>query len=184
MPVTWFTADSHFHHAGMMSERMHSRRSFPSVEAMNEHLIANWNAVVGRGDTVWHLGDFAWKASLAQAQDVFRRLHGRKFLIRGNHDKVGERLPWDAPVRDVAQIHVQDPGMAEPVALWLSHYAHRSWPRQHKGTLHLYGHSHGALPPTGTSLDVGVDAWDLAPVALPQILARLAEAAAREGDAS
>jgi hypothetical protein len=31
-----------------------------SVTEMNEALIAKWNAGVGKGDLVYHLGDFAW----------------------------------------------------------------------------------------------------------------------------
>lgn len=39
----------------------------------------------------------------------------------------------------------------------LSHYGHRVWHGSHKGWIHLYGHSHGSLPPYGKSIDVGVD---------------------------
>jgi hypothetical protein len=46
------------------------------------------------------------------------------------------------------------------VALWASHYAHVTWPNAWHGDLHVYGHSHGSIPATRTSLDVGVDRWD------------------------
>ena len=44
--------------------------------------------------------------------------------------------------------------------IWLSHYAHRVWPRSHHGAWHLYGHSHDSLADDADSLsfDVGVDA--------------------------
>ena len=45
--------------------------------------------------------------------------------------------------------------------VWLSHYAHRSWPAQHYGAYHFYGHSHGALPHVGRSRDVGIDVLDM-----------------------
>jgi calcineurin-like phosphoesterase family protein len=38
----------------------------------------------------------------------------------------------------------------------------------------LYGHSHGRLPGTRTSLDVGVDCWSYLPVTLDEIRDRLA----------
>jgi calcineurin-like phosphoesterase family protein len=96
-------------------------------------------------------------------------------LIRGNHDALAERLEWDAPIVDVQRVFVQDPGMPERVPLWVSHYAHRTWPHAWHGDLHLYGHSHGSLPGTRTSLDVGVDCWNWTPVRLAAIQERMAE---------
>ncbi|GJD90610.1 hypothetical protein BHAOGJBA_4152 [Methylobacterium hispanicum] len=69
---------------------------------------------------------------------------------------------------------VQDPDCA-PQGLWLSHYAHRVWPRMHYGDLHLYGHSHGSLPGTDASTDVGVDCFGFRPVTLDDVRVRLAE---------
>lgn len=154
---------------------MRAPRPFASIAEHDESLIECWNSVVRTDDVVWHLGDFAHKCDPSYALKIFRRLNGRKYGIRGNHEKAGERMPWAAPMVDVAQIHVQDAGMASPTGIWLSHYAHRVWPRSRRGNIHLYGHSHGGLPGTSRSLDVGVDSWDWTPVTLPQILQRMAE---------
>ena len=51
----------------------------------------------------------------------------------------------------------------------------------HRGDIHLFGHSHGSLPGTATSTDVGVDCFGYRPVTLDEIRVRLAENAAREG---
>ena len=65
--------------------------------------------------------------------------------------------------------------MAEPLRAWV-------WPRMHRGDLHPYGHSHGSLPGTGASTDVGVDCFGFRPVALDEIRVRLADnARAMEG---
>ncbi len=172
---TFFTADSHLGHAGILSEKMHAPRPFASIQEHDETLVACWNAVVRKNDVVWPLGDFAYKAKADHALRIFRRLNGRKFLIRGNHEEIGDALPWHGPIQDVARIHVQDPGMRSSVGIWLSHYAHRTRPHMHRGDLHLYGHSHGSLPAIPGSLDVGVDCWGWTPVTLPQIQAWLAE---------
>jgi len=55
----------------------------------------------------------------------------------------------------------------------LCHYAMRAWPGQHKGALQLYGHSHGKLPGTPQSTDVGVDCWGFQPIRLDHIRVRL-----------
>lgn len=89
-----------------------------------------------------------------------------KHLVRGNHDDLAERLTWAGPIVDVRRVFVQDPGMPQPQALWCSHYAHATRPRAWNGDLHIYGHSHGSIPATRTSLDVGVDCWDWHPVTL------------------
>ncbi len=51
-----FTSDHHFGHGGA---RGLFQRPFASVAAMDEAMVARWNAAVAADDEVWHLGDFA-----------------------------------------------------------------------------------------------------------------------------
>ncbi|TXN71857.1 metallophosphoesterase [Methylobacterium sp. WL6] len=169
---TLFTADTHFGHQAVLGTRLGLMRPFQDIEAHDEALIAAWNAAVRPGDTVWHLGDFCHRCTEDRARAILARLRGRKFLVRGNHDKIGQRLPWDGPVADVARVHVHDPETGKDQGIWLSHYAHRVWPRMHRGDIHLYGHSHGSLPGTSASADVGVDAFPYRPVTLADIRSR------------
>jgi calcineurin-like phosphoesterase family protein len=53
--------------------------------------------------------------------------------------------------------------------VWMSHYAHRVWPSSHKGSYHIYGHTHGVLPDHRRSHDVGVDANNYAPVSFEEL---------------
>jgi calcineurin-like phosphoesterase family protein len=176
-PRTFFIADTHWGHQATLGPRLGLNRPFATIEEHDEALIENWNAAVGPRDTVWHLGDFCVRCTEDRARTIFSQLRGRRFLVRGNHDKVGARLPWDGPVVDVAHVVVPLPdGSVQGV--WCSHYAHRVWPRMHRGDIHLYGHSHGSLPGTAASTDVGVDCFGFRPVSLDEIRARLAENAA------
>lgn len=134
-----------FGHAGILLDRMPARRPFASIQEHDEALIARWNATVRPDDTVWQLGDFCYRCSEAYARDVFSRFHGRRFLVRGNHDKVVSRLPWDGPVVDVAHVAVRNSD-GTTTGVWYAHYAHVVWPRMHRGDVHLYGYSHGTLP--------------------------------------
>ncbi|NEU12595.1 metallophosphoesterase [Methylobacterium sp. BTF04] len=171
---TYLTSDTHFGHAGMMSARMNRPRSFTSVEAMNETVIQNWNNRVRKDDEIWHLGDFAYGASVAMCREVFARLNGRKHLILGNHDAGRTTsLPW------YSQQQMAEP-VIEGVRVVLCHYALRTWSGIHRGAIHCYGHSHGSLPGTSRSCDVGCDDWDFRPVTVSEILERLAENAAME----
>ena len=90
--TTLFTAETHFGHQAVLGHRLGLARPFPDIEAHDEALIAAWNAIVRPGDTIWHLGDFCHRCSEERAQEIFSRLRGRKFLMRGNHDKIGQRL--------------------------------------------------------------------------------------------
>ncbi len=113
--------------------------------------MANWNAVVRPSDTIWHLGDFAFR-SANSAESYLARLRGEKHLVWGNHDREETRsLAGWASSQAYAEITVED------VRLVLFHYAMRVWNRSHHGAVHLYGHSHNSLPGDSQCCDVGVD---------------------------
>ena len=159
----FYTSDTHFGHANILAMQP---RPFSSIEEHDEFLIERWNTVVTDDDMVFHLGDFAM--ALHERADrvrwIFSRLRGRKHLVLGNHDvdKHGNphatllSLGWEQPPTG---FRFTDDGGHRIV---MSHYAQRSWQHQQKGAVHFYGHSHGHLPETGLSRDVGVDMPDVA----------------------
>jgi calcineurin-like phosphoesterase family protein len=158
----FFTADTHFGHGGA---RGLYRRPFASVAAMDEAMVANWNATVAAADDVWHLGDFAIGRNAAQMAGLLQRLHGRKHLVTGNNDGPATvSLPGWASVQPYAEIRHDDR------LLVLCHYALRTWRDQGRGAVNLHGHSHGRLAPLKRQFDVGVDARDYRPVTLAQLL--------------
>lgn len=87
---------------------------------------------------------------------------------------MGARLPWYGPIVDVAreQVPLTD---GSALGVFVSHYAHRVWPRMHRGDIHLYGHAHGTLPGSAASTDFGIDCFGFRPVTLNEIRVRLAE---------
>ncbi len=162
----FFTADHHFGHANIIPQ---CRRPFNDVREMDEAMVERWNAVVKARDDIWHVGDFAYRAFSEATDRTFRRLHGRKRLIIGNHDRQSTRaLPWAEPPAHLAVL--KEAGSR----IVLCHYGLRVWPSMHHGTISLYGHSHGRLPGHSRALDVGVDNWDFFPVSIDQIRERLA----------
>ena len=168
MPI-FFTADTHFGDAAILRQRGHL---FASIAEHDEALIGRWNATVRPDDEVWHVGDFASKASRTQVSEIFARLNGVKRLVRGNHDtnRVLD-LPWaEAPAESI-RLTMKDREGTE-WRLFLAHYAHRAWPGLWRGVRHLYGHTHGTLADTRRSCDVGVDAWDYRPVDIAALVAR------------
>jgi len=166
MSQIFFTADEHYGHANVIH---FCKRPFSSVEEMTETLITNHNAKVREGDVTYHLGDMFWRTCTAkEAQRIMDRLNGKHYLILGNHDEVAKniagRFVW---VKDVALIHT-------PTRVWLSHYAHRSWPDSHRFSYHLFGHTHGVMPDYRYSTDAGVDAKGYAPFSYEELAAYMA----------
>lgn len=161
---TWFTADTHFGHGNIIR---YCQRPFRDTREMDGAMISAWNAAVGPDDTVWHLGDFAFRSARAP-MDLLRRLNGIKHLVWGNHDGPDCRAaPGWTSSQPYAEVSV------EGQRLVLFHYACRVWNGCGRGAVQLYGHSHARLPGSSLSLDVGVDAWDFRPVGLAEIRRRL-----------
>lgn len=167
---TWFTADTHFGHKNILS---YCQRPFRDVEEQTEEIIKQWNAVICPRDHVYHLGDVGC-GSPQYLYRVLERLKGRIYLIRGNHDSAAIRQPcvqrfeW---IKDTHSLTVQLKGVS--YRIFLSHYPHRSWPQSNRGSFHLFGHTHGNMPPYGRSFDVGVDCTDYMPLSLEQVVKKM-----------
>lgn len=130
IPTKFYTADTHFSHALMLSPTA-CNRPFTDVRDMDESLIRAWNAVVKPDDFVYHLGDFSMGLHDGdRVRSIFSRLMGRKVLILGNHDyqrqnrihPVIAALEWDQP--PTQQLEITDDGQR----VFLYHYPCRTWP--------------------------------------------------------
>lgn len=104
--MRFFIADCHFFHENMNSKM--DKRGFESAEAMNEYMIGKWNRKVRSQDEVVVLGDLSW-GDAAQTNELLKRLHGRLYLIEGNHDLYlknrefhRERFEW---IKPYAELH-------------------------------------------------------------------------------
>jgi len=97
MVETWFISDTHWFHQNIIQ---YCNRPFLTVEQMNEELIKRWNAVVGKEDKVYHLGDFAF-GTPAQQEEVFNQLKGKIYLVKGNHDSRPNQYYRDLGFKEV-----------------------------------------------------------------------------------
>jgi calcineurin-like phosphoesterase family protein len=156
----YFTSDTHFGDHRVLNLY---HRPFATVAAMDEALIAAWNATCGPDDEVWHLGDFARTAS--QAAALLPRLNGRKHLVVGNNDPEPNAAVGWRSIQPYAELD------EDGRKLVLCHYPFRSWNGQHRGAINLHGHSHGRMKPLPRQFDVGVDVRGFRPVTLEELLA-------------
>jgi calcineurin-like phosphoesterase family protein len=160
--MIYFTSDTHFGDPRVLRI---DRRPFSNMEEHDEALIANWNARVGPGDEVWHLGDFGFPRR-DRTGEILARLNGIKHLIIGNNDA---ESTWNASGWTSVQ-HYRELIVDEQL-LVLCHYPFRTWNKMGRKSLNLHGHSHGRLKPVPRQCDVGVDAQSLRPVTLAELLA-------------
>lgn len=82
--MIYFTSDLHLGHEAVV--RMQNR-PFANADEMNRVLIENYNSVVHKDDTVYLLGDICFRIGVEKANELIASLKGKKYLIRGNHDK-------------------------------------------------------------------------------------------------
>ena len=172
-----FIADTHFGHGLMTAVRKDDAgnplppfRPFDDIDAHDDRLIQSWNRMVGRTDTVYHLGDFAGPRTPEDRQrEIFDRLKGCKILLPGNHDDETTRsLPWDNIIEGPQ--HFRD-GMGQVVIAM--HWPIYEWDGFHSGALHIHGHTHGNRPSSRRRFDVGVDNGGSYPQTWSEIKARM-----------
>lgn len=96
-------------------------------------------------------------------------LKGKKYLIRGNHDKKYDESLFEE-VRDFMTISVNG------LHISLMHYPMLEWPKSHYGSIMLHGHIHSDESYNLNNrkvgikrYDVGVDANGYMPVSIHQI---------------
>ena len=150
----WFTSDEHYHHTRILT---YCKRPFACMEEMDEALISNHNALVGKNDITIHAGDFAF-AKKEEVQRIIKRLNGNHIFLKGSHDR------W---LGDSGKFMWRD--TIEGQFIVVCHYAMRTWERAHYNSWQLYGHSHGTLKPIGKQMDIGVDTNNFKPYSFAQI---------------
>jgi calcineurin-like phosphoesterase family protein len=177
-----FTADTHFGH-----HKLAEVRGFNDSIEMTVSMVDAWNIRVDPDDWVYIIGDFSFLNNELTIQ-ILRRLHGRKILVPGNHDRnlnlaaKAEFYSVHAPLCDLklnmpGQEHIA-PADREKVRVTLCHFPMLVWNHMQTGGIHLHGHSHGHLrhpAPGGRMMDVGIDtplgkANGFAPISFEQVM--------------
>ena len=179
--MIYFTADMHFGHRAIISMQ---NRPFGSVEEMDRVLLQNYNSVVRKEDTVYILGDICHHMSIEEADSLIKKLNGKKYLIKGNHDKnYDPRLFTD--IQDFLKISVDGNHFS------LMHYPMLSWPKKGSGGYQLHGHIHARMDYNEANrsegqrrYDVGVDANNFFPVSSKQIVEFFEECRERDDSIS
>ena len=142
--MRYYISDLHFFHSNL-NDGM-DKRGFATGEAMNEHMIRQWNDRVHKNDEVVILGDLS-VGKAEETNEIIHRLKGKLYLITGNHDRFLQKKEFDASrfvwIKPYGEIHDNNRRVI------LSHYPvfcyNGQYLRDKKGnprTYMLYGHVH------------------------------------------
>jgi len=169
--MIFFTSDLHFNHSAVIG---FCDRPFKNVEEMNERLINNINQRCKPEDTLYHIGDFAfrggWQGGKDGAESFENAINCKVIHILGNHDRNN---------------HIKN--SIRYAEIW---FANRRWCLQHKppeesqlrtfptqageDEVYLVGHVHEKWKykfiEDKLVINVGVDMWNMYPVKLQEII--------------
>lgn len=147
--MIYFSSDPHFGHknicAGSSSwEDKSGCRIYESLIEMNQDIIDYYNSVVKENDEFYVLGDWSFGGP-DNVYEFRRQLNCKNIhLIYGNHDHHIEKHEYlqrlFASVSYYKELRIK----GIPLIV-MSHYAMRVWNESHRGSIMLYGHSHGTL---------------------------------------
>lgn len=153
----FFTGCTHFDHFNIIKL---ANRPFSTAEEMNETLIERWNKVVKANDTVYHLGDFAYKGK-KNPIEYLNQLNGSKILCQGNHDP----LMWGHKYYEFKEANR---------LFVLCHYPIEEWNGYFRGAVHIRCHTHKpALVSAERRFNVTVEATNYTPISLEEILSHV-----------
>ena len=169
----FLSADLHIGHRRIIE---YCNRPFSDVHEMNKTLVSNHNYLVKQDDIVIHAGDFTLQG-YNKFKEYLTFLNGRHIFVKGSHDIWAKKFnPSEIPnlhkelgqkVHDILELSINNRKIV------VCHYAMRTWPHSHHGSILFYGHSHGKLKPFYNALDVGVDNNDYRPISLIEALNKI-----------
>jgi len=159
---TWVTSDFHLGHVNI--GRL-AKRPEEDVTKMSFRIVQNHNNRVAKGDTVYHIGDFAFKSGKLgikiSGSTWENMLNGKIIHIVGNHDsKNGIRGLSRAFItygkKNIMMQHVPPTYIPDNVDLVLCGHVHGSW-------------KYKIIDDTPV-VNVGIDVWNYMPVTIDEVI--------------
>jgi len=164
MSKVFVTADMHFGHTNIIK---YENRPFNSVESMDAAIIKNWNTVVSKRDKVIVAGDVSFYGK-DKTIEIIQQLHGKKILIKGNHDQRNNQWWSDVGFDEVSNY---------PIIFkewFIIQHEPPTYINDAMPYYFIYGHVHGTkgIYPTitKTAACVSVERWEYKPVELERVV--------------
>lgn len=177
MSEIFLTSDNHFFHRNIIK---YCDRPWADEDEMNKEMEKRWNSVVAPNDILINVGDLtaglgARKFELAK---LIGRLHGRKILIRGNHDHQKDAFYLESGILKVVN-HVFVNGFLFAHVPGIEQVEHphpmgqitRDLQIKHKPALTIHGHIHRVdIPEYPGHFNCASDRHNYSPFTLRSVL--------------
>ncbi len=139
--MNYYIADMHLFCASQTNEGAvnYDNRPFDTVEEMNEYMLRKWNQKITNADTVYILGNLAFRGKNDALIALVAQLRGKKVLVKGNHDDLGDYRYKQLFAEICERKEVTDCFDSHAYKLVLDHFPVLMWNGQHRGTILLYG---------------------------------------------
>ena len=151
----WFTSDTHYSHANLVSGVTRWRnsdgeipfnavRNFPDVDTMNELMVDNINRNVDAEDWLIHLGDWSF-GGIERISEFREKINCKNIvLMLGNHD---HHIQRESHLKKLFThvAHYEEMKITQrnnSYKFVLCHYPIVSWNGMREGTFMLHGHQH------------------------------------------
>lgn len=160
MGVVRYYSDPHFGHLNMAL-----RRGFKTVEEHDEHLVSEWNKIVGKRDTTWLLGDITMEKS---NYEILNRLNGVKKVILGNHDEPQHVPKLLEYVNKVCAVqYVKDKQFGNII---FSHIPIHPQELEYRFNINIHGHVHENTLPDKRYINVSAEVINYKPKLLSELI--------------
>ena len=145
MGKNFYIADLHLNHEQVLKNGYFHERPFVTLGEMQSTIRHRWNATVTNADTVYILGDIAYRSDPVVLAEYLSTLKGNLVLVRGNHDSVKDQRVKKQFLEICDYKELTDSVDGKAYSVVLSHYPIFSWKGMFRGAVHLYGHVHNNM---------------------------------------
>ena len=143
-----YISDLHLFHKNVTKAgRDFDKRPYMDLEEMHSDILLKWNQAVTNADHVFILGDFVWKFTADNRDEVMKMLkemNGNLHLIIGNHDKIKDSNFKKRFEEIVHYKRADDVLDGENRTVIMSHYYMPLYEQHYRGAILLHGHSHNS----------------------------------------
>jgi len=161
MSEVWFTSDLHLGHP-----KMAQSRGFSSIQEHDETIVATYNTLVSKRDSVYILGDVVWARTCLH---YLAGLKGSKTIVLGNHDqRLGRKY-----LEFVSRVEGAATKQYDEMRTIMTHVPVHPCQFEHRFHLNIHGHLHAKRVPDLRYLNVGLEQNNLQPFHLDAIRGRL-----------
>lgn len=157
----FFTADTHYTHQRTLEL---SRRPFLTVQDMDEAMITRTNAMCGRQDLLYHVGDYGDYSTV-------RQINVPTILICGNYeyDDINKQFGGDFQQfrKNLLALGFKDVVLNNLIVgdMYLNHFPNNRL----ENRFNLFGHIHRLQMVKRNGLNVGVDCHDYCPISMETV---------------